>query len=154
MKTKLYLALVALFAWMLVGQSFLFAQSSNVEVTVNFDHRVNVGPGRALSPGTYTFYLEGDQTDQPVFRVQSSNGETVRLTSDAFDTRTQGVATSGDLAKTTHVQLENINGTYYLHRITLGRQNRGFEFELPTDVRDKVSDKTHVVIPASGGNAQ
>jgi hypothetical protein len=152
--TKLCLSLILLAMCCVLGQSAAFAQGSNVKVVVNFDNPVHVGNDQVLAPGQYTFHLVQDQTDRDVFRVQAPDGKNVTLTSTNFDARTNGgdIPTQ-DPGKTT-VLVENVGGNYYLHRISLGGQNRGFEFPLPSDVRDRVNNSTHVVIPASGGNAQ
>jgi hypothetical protein len=143
-----------LVALLLAAPNFAFAQGSNVKVMANFDNPVHVGNGQVLAPGPYTFNIEQDQTDRPVFRVQGSDGKNVTLTGTNIASRQAGVPVAGKIPDKSTITLENIDGTYYLHNISLGGQDRGFEFQLPSNVRDKVNSNTHVVIPASGGNAQ
>jgi hypothetical protein len=156
MKTsRLYLSLLFLMCSCLLLTGIAFAQGSNVKLRVTFDNPVHVGNDHVLRPGTYIFHLVEDQTDRPVFRVQTPEGKNLTFTSDVFSARkSSSIPAAGEIPSTTRVMLENVDGTYYLHRISLGGQNRGFEFELPENVQSKVNNNTHVVIQAAGGEAQ
>ena len=153
MKTKLYMS-VAVVVVLCVAASTAAAQGSRIKVIANFTHPVNAGQGQVLAPGQYTFDMVSDQTDRDIFRVRDRNGKDVTLSGVSFDSRKLGQATTSSLPKGTAVVLENVNGTYYLHKIWMSGENRGFEFALPADVKDKVNDSTQVVVDASGGQAQ
>ncbi len=144
---------ILLATFCLVAQITL-AQGSNVKVVADFTKPVNVGHDQVLQPGRYTFNLVQDQTDRDVFRVQSDDGKNVTLTGTNFDARKSGISNISTAASSTHILLENVDGQLYLHRISLGGQDRGFQFQLPDNIKDRVNQSTQVVIPASGGNAQ
>jgi len=148
------LSLTALTIICALGSVLALGQGSNVKIIATFDHPVHVGQGQVLQPGQYTFFIEQDQTDRPVFRVQSPEGKNLTLTSSTFDARSLGQPVSSDDSARSSILLENVNGGYYLHRVTLRGQDRGFQFTLPENVKDKVNESTHVIVPVSAGNAQ
>jgi hypothetical protein len=152
-RLKLSVSLVTLVVFLSISY-FGFAQGSNVKVIADFDKPVNVGQGQVLQPGRYTFNLVQDQTDRDVFRVQSEDGKNTTLTATHFAARKSGGSTSSMVPGHTSITLENVGGQQYLHRISLGGQDRGFEFKLPDNIAYKVNESTAVVIPASGGNAE
>ncbi len=89
-----------------------------------------------------------------MFRVQGEDRKNLTFSATNWSYRENSSDVQADDPSHTSILVENINGAYYLHRIVLGGQDRGFEFPLPDEIQSQVSNSTHVVIPASGDNAQ
>ena len=116
-------------------------------IEVDFSHNVDVGP-KVLAPGHYVFEQIGTQ---PLFKVSGPSGENITLTAQAIHTvyGTSSTATAGEVPNQTKVILEQVGDTYYLDKIWIAGQNRGWGFTMADRAQNQSSSKTPEEVTAS-----
>ena len=110
-------------------------------IQADFQHPVVIN-SQTFPAGHYVFQQIHSKTNLPVFRVTDPQGKNLTLTSIAIKVRAPRSAGdySPPAAQDTEVVLQKIGGKYYLHRLWVQGRTRGWEFEIPDNVKSQIAE--------------
>ncbi len=129
---------VGIFILAIATVTMAFAVQPRDRVIVDFQHSVDIGP-TVLQPGHYVFQQIDDQTPEPVFMVSDQQGHNISLTAMAIPGIEGNAAALNDVPRQTKVILQKVGNQYYLDKIWIQGRVRGWQFNIPENVKSQAS---------------
>ncbi len=123
-----------------------WASPMHERIKVDFNHAVNVGD-QTIQPGHYTFIQMADQTNLPIFRIQTPNGDNVTVTAVAINAAAQNQSGEfPEVANQTDIVLKKIGDTYYLDKILVQGRHKAWQFDIPSKAKAQMAkaEEEHV----------
>ena len=118
-------------------------------IKADFQHPVVIN-SETFPPGHYVFQQVRGPGEIPVFHVTNSQGKKCdpNLDCDQSSGATERIRLFATSGADTEVVLQKIGGKYYLHKSVQGR-TRGWEFEIPDNVKGQIAEMNEESVPGS-----